>query len=190
LLAIVFKRPSNFSPSTAYQYCNTNYALLGLVAEQVDGRPLAKAIQDQLFGPLTMRNTMLPASTSNTIPKPYSHGYQYGSTSVALVGKPPYSPDFKATPRAGKVLPHDYTNLNHSFVAAAGGVISIANDLATWMQELASGRVFNPASQRRWLGSVKPEDPSMPNGQQYGYSITQMRWGPNIMYFHGGETPV
>ena len=120
LLAIAFKHPPNFPPGTAYQYCNTNYALLGLVAEQVDGRPLARAMQDRLFGPLGLRNTVLPASTSNAIPKPYSHGYLYGSSSVALVGTPPYPPDFQAAARAGKVLPHDYTDLNHSFAAAAG----------------------------------------------------------------------
>ena len=33
--------------------------------------------------------------------------------------------------------------MNHSFAAAAGGVISTANDLATWIQALVSGRVLN-----------------------------------------------
>ena len=189
LLAIAFKHPPNLPPGTAYQYCNTNYALLGLVAEKADGRPLAKIMQARLFRPLGLRSTLLPAATSNTIPPPFSHGYLYGSTSEALVGTPPYSPDFKAAARAGKVLPHDYTNLNHSFAAAAGGVIATANDLATWIRALVAGRVLNPAYQRRWLESLKPEDPKKPNGQQYGYGIAQMRWGPNAVYFHGGETP-
>jgi D-alanyl-D-alanine carboxypeptidase len=50
-------------------------------------------------------------------------------------------------------------------------------------------RVLNAAYQRRWLDSLQPEDQSKPNGQQYGYGIAQMRWGPNTIYFHGGETP-
>ena len=29
----------------------------------------------------------------------------------------------------------------------------------------------------------------MPNGQQYGYGMERLRWGPNAVYFHGGETP-
>ena len=41
LLAIAFKHPPNFPPGTAYEYNNTNYVLLGLIAEKVDGRPLA-----------------------------------------------------------------------------------------------------------------------------------------------------
>ncbi len=43
-------------------------------------------------------------------------------------------------------------------------------------------------AQRRWLDSLQPEDTSKPDGAQYGYGIAQLRWGPNRMYFHGGET--
>ncbi len=52
LLAIAFAHPPNFPPGTAYEYNNTNYALLGLIIEKVDGRPLAHAMQDRLFDPL------------------------------------------------------------------------------------------------------------------------------------------
>jgi D-alanyl-D-alanine carboxypeptidase len=189
LLSIAFAHPPNFPPGTAYEYCNTNYTLLGLIVEQVDGKPMARAMQNRLFGPLGMQRTALPDSTVNTIPAPYSHGYLYGSSSVALVGTPPYSPAVQAAARAGTLLPNDYTGVNHSFAAAAGGVISTADDLATWIQALVAGRVLNPAYQLRWLESVRPEDPSKPDGQQYGYGIGQLRWGPNRMFFHGGETP-
>ena len=189
LLAIAFAHPPNFPPGTAFEYNNTNYALLGLVAERVDGKPLARAMQDRLFGPLGLKQTALPASNVNTIPEPYSHGYLYGSSSVAFTGTPPYSPALQAAARAGTLLPNDYTDLNHSFAAAAGGAISTASDLATWIQALVSGRVFDAAYQRRWLDSLRPEDPGKPEGQQYGYGITRLHWGPNSIYFHGGETP-
>ncbi len=189
LLASAFKRPTNAPPGTTFEYNNTNYALLGLIVEKVDGRPLAKAMQDRLFGPLGMLSTMLPAPTSSMIPKPYSHGYLYGSSSVALVGTPPYSPNVQAAARAGTLLPNDYTDLNHSFAAAAGGVISTAGDLATWIRALSTGHVFNAEYQRRWLDSVQLEDPNKPDGLRYGYGIAQLHWGPNAFYFHGGETP-
>jgi D-alanyl-D-alanine carboxypeptidase len=189
LLAIAFAHPPNFPPGTEYEYNNTNYALLGLVAEKVDGKPLAQAMQDRLFGPLGLQNTILPANSVNTIPDPYSHGYLFGSSSVALVGSPPYSPEIQAAARAGTLLPKDYTQVNHSNAAAAGGVISTANDLAIWIKALVAGRVLNPTYQRHWLDSLKPEDPSKPEGQKYGYGIAQLSWGPNTVYFHGGETP-
>jgi D-alanyl-D-alanine carboxypeptidase len=104
LLAIAFKRPPLFTPGREYDYCNTNYALLGLIAEKLEGAPLAKVFQDRLFGPLGMKHTLLPASTSNTIPEPYSHGYLYGSSSYALVDAP-YPADFQAAAKAATLKP-------------------------------------------------------------------------------------
>ena len=189
LLAIAFAHPPNFPPGKEYEYNNTNYALLGLVAENVDGKPLAQVMHDRLFGPQNMQDTELPSSTVNTIPEPYSHGYLYGSSSVALVGEPPYSPEVQAAARAGTLLPKDYTDVNHSNAAAAGGVISTTDDLATWIKALVGGKVFDADYQRRWFDSLQPEDPSKPKGQKYGYGIAQLSWGPNTIYFHGGETP-
>jgi D-alanyl-D-alanine carboxypeptidase len=187
LLAIAFARPPNFPPGTAYEYCNTNYALLGLIAEQVDGRPLAQAMQDRLFGPLGMHDTLLPARTANTIPAPYSHGYLYGSSSFVLTDTP-YPPDMQAAARGGTLQPTDYTDVNHSWAYAAGGVISTSSDLAIWIEALVTGRLFDAAYQRRWLDSMQAKVPSMPDGQQYGYGMERLRWGPNAVYFHGGET--
>src|SRR5262249_39376619 len=36
LLAIAFKRPPIFAPGKKYDYCNTNYVLLGLIAEKLE----------------------------------------------------------------------------------------------------------------------------------------------------------
>ena len=69
LLAIAFAHPPNFPPGTDFEYNNTNYALLGLIAEKVDGKPLASCLQDRLFGPLGMKDTELPASTVEHPPR-------------------------------------------------------------------------------------------------------------------------
>src|SRR5919112_862013 len=89
-----------------------------------------------------------PTRPVTPTPEPYSHGYLYGSSSVALVGEPPYSPKVQAAARAGTLLSKDYTEVNHSFAQAAGGVISTADDSATWTKALVAGRVLNPAYQR------------------------------------------
>ena len=83
VLAIAFKHPPYFPPGTDFHYSNTNYALLGLIAEKIDGKPLASCFQDRLFGPLGLKDTLLPAITSNTLPDPYSHGYLYGGCSFS-----------------------------------------------------------------------------------------------------------
>jgi len=188
VLAIAFKHPPYFAPGKAFHYSNANYALLGLIAEKLDGKPLAGSFQDRLFGPLGLKDTLLPASTSNTLPEPYSHGYLYGGSFRYLVDKP-YPPKLQAAARAGTLKPTDCTDQNPSYATAAGGAVSTANDLATWIQALVGGRVLDAGYQRQWLASVQPEDPSKPDGQQYGYGIAQLRFGPNTIYFHGGEMP-
>src|SRR5215213_136012 len=186
LLAISFAHPPNFAPGTDYEYSNTNYALLGLIVEEVDGRPLATAMQERLFGPLGLKDTALPPSTSNAIPRPFSHGYVYGSASIVTTGiaDPPYTPEFQAAVDAGTVQPRDFTSVNHSFAAAAGGVISTAADLDSWIRALVRGRVRNAKYQRIWLDSLQPTGTSL----EYGYGINRFSWAGNELYLHGGET--
>jgi D-alanyl-D-alanine carboxypeptidase len=188
LLALAFKHPSAFAPGTEYDYCNTNYVLLGLIAEKLEGKPLSRIFQDRLFGPLGLAATLLPASTSNAIPEPYAHGYLYGSSSYALVDAP-YPADLIAAAKAGTLKPNDDTHQNPSYAFAAGGVISTADDLATWIRGLVGGKVLDAAYQRQWLDSPEPQDPGAPEGQRYGYGISLMTFGPNRVYFHGGEMP-
>ena len=184
VLDIAFRHPPEFPPGTAYDYSNTNYALLGLVAEKVDGKPLAQSFQDRLYGPLGLKQTVLPASTD-----PYSHGYMYGGSRYALVDTD-YPPDVQAAARAGTLQPIDYTNQNPSYATAAGGAISTANDNAAWIRALVDGKVFNADFHRQWLDSPQPANPAEPAATQYGYGIERQAFAPNAtMYFHFGELP-
>jgi D-alanyl-D-alanine carboxypeptidase len=113
----------------------------------------------------------------------------YGESSYAMVDKQ-YPADMQAAARNGTLQPIDYTNQNSSYATAAGGAISTADNLATWMRALVSGKVLNADYQQQWLKSLQPEDPNTPDGQQYGYGISYQRYGPNAsMYYHGGELP-
>ncbi|WP_299708155.1 serine hydrolase [uncultured Pontibacter sp.] len=48
-----------FAPGTAYRYSNTGYVLLALVVERVSGMAYADFLQQHLFEPLGMRQSML-----------------------------------------------------------------------------------------------------------------------------------
>ena len=189
VLAIAFAHPPNAAPDTEYEYNNTNYALLGLIAEKAGGRPLAEQLHSRLFAPLGLQETSLPAVDDTSIPAPYSHGYMYGGSAYAMVDDP-YPADMKAAGRAGALKPVDYTHQNPSYAHAAGAAISTADNLATWMRALVSGKVFDADYQRQWLGSPEAEDPGSPDGKKYGYGISYQRFGPTAaMYYHGGEMP-
>jgi len=189
VLDIAFRHPPQFAPDASYEYSNTNYALLGLIAEKVGGQPLRQQLAERLFGPVGLAQTSLPATDDTTIPAPYSHGYMYGGSYYALADDP-YPAEMQAAARAGTLKPIDYTNQNSSYATAAGGAISTADDLATWMKALVSGKVFNADYHQQWLTSLQAEDPDAPDGQKYGYGISYQRFGPNAaMFYHGGELP-
>jgi len=189
VLAIAFRHPPQFAPDASYEYSNTNYALLGVIAEKVGGRPLAQQFADRLFGPVGLTQTSLPAADDTSIPAPYSHGYMYGGSFYALADDP-YPADMQAAAQAGTLQPVDYTNQNSSYATAAGGAILTADDLAAWMKALVSGKVFNADYHQQWLTSLQPEDPAAPDGQKYGYGISYQRFGPSAaMFYHGGELP-
>ena len=188
LLDIANKHQPGFAPGEKFEYCNTNYLLLGLIAEKVEAKPLAVIFKERLFTPLDMKQTLLPAAPVNTMPEPYSHGYLYGSSSYALADEP-YPAEMQAKIKAGTLKPNDDTDQNPSYARAAGGAISTAHDQAVWIRALVRGQVLNAEMQRKWLASPAPEDPAKPDGQKYGYGITKISFGPNSIYFHGGELP-
>ncbi|WP_405715074.1 beta-lactamase family protein [Streptomyces xanthophaeus] len=189
MLDIAFRRPPNFAPDTAYEYSNTNYLLLGLVAEKAGGRPVAEQLRDRLYAPLGLKETLLPAADDTALPAPYAHGYMYGGTAYALIDQP-YPADLQAAARSGQLKPLDYTHQNPSYAYAAGAAVSTADDLATWIRSLVTGKVLDPAFQRQWLASPQAENPKAPDGQKYGYGIAYQRLTPDAsLYYHGGELP-
>jgi D-alanyl-D-alanine carboxypeptidase len=169
LLPLAYKYQPAFAPGTAFGYSNTNTVLLGLIAQQLEGgKPLAAIMRDRLFGPLGLKNTLLPDIASNAIPEPYSRGYMYGDN-VLTMGSPPALPgDMQAAARAGTLAPGDQTEGNPSWGWAAGAGISTANELVTWVEALVGGKLLNADLQARRLASMLPIDPSDPNSASYG----------------------
>ena len=69
LLQLSFKHPPVFKPGEKFGYSNTNTILLGLIAEQLEGKPLSIIMRDRLFVPLALQHTLLPPIASNAIPE-------------------------------------------------------------------------------------------------------------------------
>ena len=182
LLDMAFANPPYFPPGQGYHYSNTNTILLGLIAEQIDGKPLADVFQTRLFEPLGLTQTSFPATTDNSIPGPHPQGYMFGSNVETME---PLSAARQAAAADGSFVPADVTDENPSWAWSAGSGISTIEDLATWVEALGSGRLLSAAGQQARLASVQPIDPTNPSAPKYGFALAQL--GP--MFGHTGELP-
>jgi D-alanyl-D-alanine carboxypeptidase len=143
--ALVFKRPAHrwttteilaltgkpyFPPGRGYQYSNTNYVLLGLIAERVMGRSLGDEIRRRFIEPLEMHETFFQGE--ERIPVRGAMGYLRTSNErwLGLWDGSPQRPNTSAATVAW----------------AAGAMVSSARDLATWTRALYGGDVLAPSS--------------------------------------------
>jgi CubicO group peptidase (beta-lactamase class C family) len=56
-LALVLDKPANFKPDEDYEYCNTNYLLVGRILNRVLGYDKFQYIQEEILNPLNLKHT-------------------------------------------------------------------------------------------------------------------------------------
>lgn len=186
LLAMGLALPPDFEPGTKYHYSNTNTVLLGLIAEQLDGKPLAQIYADRLFTPLGLTETSFPELADSSLPEPHSDGY-FWWTNVNTLSSSKLPPDLMVQADAGTFLPNDGTLDNPSWAWSAGSGISTAGDLADWVKALVGGNdaVLDPEMQEARMNSFQSTDPDDPKAASYGWNIGQF----GQFYGHSGELP-
>ncbi|MBI3749282.1 MAG: beta-lactamase family protein [Chloroflexi bacterium] len=120
-----------FRPGAGWRYSNTNYLVLGMVAEEAGGAPLATQLRAAFFDPLGLRHTFYQWVEK---PRgPIAHGYRYTSQNPKQKGID--------VSDGTSVIPFT------SVVTAAGGAGSIAttaSDLVRWARALYGGSVLRP----------------------------------------------
>ncbi|WP_137725103.1 serine hydrolase domain-containing protein [Prescottella subtropica] len=183
LLALAFAHPPYFPPGEGYHYSNTNTVLLGLIAEDLDDKPLQKIFQARLFGPAGLTGTSFPDAADSSVPARHPQGYVFG-TNMDTLTDPALPEAMQAAAKDGTLQPADVTDVNPSWAWAAGAAISTATDLVTWVQALVGGQLLSKDMQERRLASLQPTGPD-PAAAQYGWGIAKM--GP--MLGHTGELP-
>ena len=154
-LGYVGKRLS--APGVAWHYSNTNYLLLGLIAERATGQSLADAIRARLLEPAGLAASWYQAGEAAT--STLAHGYRFAAT--RLTAKPIDVDD------GSGIAPF------RSVVTAAGGAGSMAGtsaDLARWGRALYSGKVLGPQGTAMLLSGFSKTTNYLP-GVAYGYGV-------------------
>ena len=130
-LALKYVGKPYFEPGKGWHYSNTNYLVLGMIAEAVTKEPLADQVRTRFLEPLGLEHTWYqPEDEPQT---DVAHGYRFASASTAadpidLSDGTPLTPFTSVVTAAG----------------AAGGFASTARDLAHWAHALYGGDVLRP----------------------------------------------
>jgi D-alanyl-D-alanine carboxypeptidase len=145
-LQSIAKDPLLYAPGTKTSYSSANYDLLGELIEQWTGQEYGTFIQDQILDPLGMSETQV-LGRSATVPN-QAVGYN--------------------APKNGK-WPKAQVQ-NGAAMYAAAGMVSSAQDMATYMTALLSGRLLDPATYAlMWASTPTPQyGVNPPSNASYG----------------------
>ena len=141
LVAVGVAHSPVFEPGARYEYSNTNFVILGMIVEAITGASIADEIQARILAPLGLSRTSYPSN--NTIPEPYSHGYNDVMNNGMLA---------------------DVSPLHPSVAAAAGAMISDIDDLKAWVEVLVRGDLLSPAMQQQRFSWIPTGDPFLSYG--------------------------
>jgi D-alanyl-D-alanine carboxypeptidase len=143
LARIGIKQSPLFEPGTGWFYSNTNYVLLGLVLEQVTGKPIGQLYREQIIEPLGLQSTSFPEPADSYIPEPHAQGY-------TLQGK------------SSGEKPTDVTDWSPSEAWTAGEMISTVDDLLVYGRALGTGKgLLSPDMQSERLDSFVSDVPPL-----------------------------
>jgi CubicO group peptidase (beta-lactamase class C family) len=133
-LKSIAKYPLLYTPGTETSYSSANYDLLGELIQERTGETYGTFIQDQILGPLGMAATQELGGSATVANQ--AVGYD-----APRNGKWP-----KASLRNGTAM------------YAAAGMVSTAQDMATYMTGLLSDRILAPATyELMWTAVPTPE---------------------------------
>jgi D-alanyl-D-alanine carboxypeptidase len=158
LVALVARAPLMFQPGSRSWYSNTNYIVLGMILEKVTHEPLGALIQQRLFGPLGLHSASLSPTRANT--PPVAHGYDHGKD---------------VTP-------------NLTWLWAAGGVVTNAEDVAQFYDDLLAGKIVRGPLLGQML-SQRPETNHDLPFSGYGLGIATLPTNCGLAYGHSGDAP-
>lgn len=159
-----------------YYYSNTNYILLGLIAERISGQDAATLYRRRILEPLNMRNTFFVPYEA--IPDNLVSGYDRDLNPLPGL--------FELTPDSVSAATAAYTS---------GAMASTAEDLLNFYAALFSGRLPSSASLDEMTTFFEARDEGTPQITGYGLGLFRLDvdgeaiWA-SIGFFIGSTTMV
>lgn len=153
------QQEENFTPNAQFIYNNGGYRLLSMVIERVLGMPLAQAMYERLFEPLSMYDTSLWTTDLDPLP---------GSAMTHLA-----QPNGQFT-----------KSLFPSVILGEGGVASTLDDMQRWLNHLITPTLWPHSLSEEMMTPTR-----LANGyvNPYGFGLIRDHWrGIPVLHHAGG----
>jgi D-alanyl-D-alanine carboxypeptidase len=124
IVNLAIRQGRAYAPGT-WHYSDTDYVILGMIAQDVTDQPFGELVSRLVLNPLRLRHTSFPV-TSTAMPSPAAAGYVQGA---------------RSTYQRGAVL-------NPSATFAAGNMISTLRDLQRWSRAFTAGELLRQQTRR------------------------------------------
>ena len=167
LLAFVADEPLVFPPNTQYTYSNSDNIAVGLMIEAATGEDYADVLAEEVFEPLGLDGTSLPAGTE--MADPYIHGYQLADDGELE--------DFSTVFAAG-------------WAWASGGVVSTPADLNDFIRGYVGGELFGDdvrEQQQQLFIPAGESDPPGPGENSASMALFRYQTECGTVYGHTGS---
>jgi len=157
-----------FQAGSKWEYSNSGYAVLAMIVEKVSGKPFGRFIQERIFTPLKMNNTLAYEKGKNEVPhRAFGHTKEKDG--------------WRETDQSPT-----------SAVLGDGGIYSSIDDLAKWDRALHEHRLLSEAEM---LPALIPAQTSngpakFPSGKEvkYGFGWFLDPYKGHKRMAHDGET--
>ncbi|GMU58217.1 MAG: hypothetical protein AMXMBFR33_73630 [Candidatus Xenobia bacterium] len=116
-----------YPPGTSQAYSHTEYVILGQVIERATGQSQKELYQQNILGPLGLKDTQYPLDQS--IQEPVLHAYSLD-----------------------RKVYEDSTYWNPSWASSTGGLTSNIHDLGKWGPVFGKGRLISPEHFQEQIG--------------------------------------
>jgi CubicO group peptidase (beta-lactamase class C family) len=158
-----------FPAGTKWEYSNSGYAVLAMIVEKVSGKPFGEFLQERIFTPLRMKNTLAYERGKNEVPH-----RAYGHTKKDNNG-------WQETDQSPT-----------SAVLGDGGIYSSLDDLAKWDRALRLHTLLSEGEMQPALTPVQPTQApaKSPEGAtvSYGFGWVLNPYQGHKRMSHDGET--
>lgn len=158
LVNLIASEKPKFAPGSQFDYSNSNYILLGIIAEKISGKTMLQLLHEEIIDPLKLEHTCF-------IP--------YEPAPDRLVAG--FDRDLSSFPGMLDISPDNTSWATLAFTS--GAMASTAEDLGIFFEHLMHADMLAPATLKEMTTFIDAPNPGFP--QQNGYGLGLMRLDVN-----------